>query len=69
MKDILMIRHKEQLGWPVPHKLFIQAIQRVRDCHREPPGGPVWEATGADHQPRREKDTQRRLVGIFYREI
>ena len=66
MKDILVIRHKEQLGPPFStSQLAIQASQRDRDCHREPPGGPVWEATGADHQPRREKDTQRQLVGIF----
>ena len=34
---------------PPKRQLAIQASQRDRDCHREPPCGPVWEATGADH--------------------
>ena len=46
-------------------QLAVQASQRDRDCHRKPTGGgPAWAATGADHQPRQEKETQRRLVGI-----
>ena len=51
---------------PPTRQLAVHASQRDRDCHRKPPqGGSVWAATGAEHQPRREKDTQRRLVSIY----
>ena len=41
---------------PPPRQLAVQASQRDRDFHRKPPkGGSVCAATGASHQPRRER--------------
>ena len=50
---------------PPTRQLAVQASQRDRDCHRKPPGGgPAWAATGVDHQPRREKETQLELDSV-----